>query len=47
MNEFKLNNNPKIESGFKIPEHYLDDFSSKIMNQLPENKTKTIPILEK
>jgi hypothetical protein len=47
MKTFKLENEPKIESGFKTPEHYFDDFSSKIMQQLPENEPKVISIFQK
>jgi hypothetical protein len=42
MNEFKLNNIPKNKSGFKVPEHYFDDFSSKVMQQLPISEPKVI-----
>ena len=34
MNNFKLDNHPKIESGFKIPEDYFDSLSENINNQL-------------
>jgi hypothetical protein len=27
MKAFKLENEPKIESGFKTPDHYFDNFS--------------------
>ena len=27
MKKFKLENEPKIESGFTVPDHYFDDFS--------------------
>jgi hypothetical protein len=47
MNEFKLNNVPKIEPGFKVPEHYFDDFSSKVMQQLPVSDPKVISIFAK
>lgn len=47
MNEFKLNNIPKIESGFKVPEHYFDEFSSKVMRQLPASEPKVISIFTK
>jgi hypothetical protein len=44
MKEFKLDEMPKIKSGFKTPENYFDAFSEKILAQLPEKKTKTIPL---
>lgn len=47
MNEFKLDNEPKIETGFKTPDHYFDAFSAKVMQQLPENEPKVISIFAK
>ena len=47
MKTFKLENEPKIESGFKTPDHYFEDFSAEIMQQLPENETKVISIFQK
>lgn len=46
MNDFKLNKN-KIETGFTTPENYFDDFSSKVMNQLPKNERKVISLISK
>jgi hypothetical protein len=34
MKTFKLENEPKIKSGFKAPENYFDDFSEKVLQQL-------------
>jgi hypothetical protein len=42
MKEFKLDEMPKIKSGFKTPEDYFDAFSEKMVAQLPEEKPKTI-----
>ena len=47
MKTFKLDNEPKIESGFKIPEHYFDDFSARVMQQLPVEEPKTISLFAK
>lgn len=47
MKTFKLENEPKIESGLKTPEHYFENFSSKIMEQLPKNEPKVISIFQK
>lgn len=47
MKDFKLDNDPKITSGFQIPENYFDNFSEKVMNQLPEKETKVISIFQK
>lgn len=42
MNDFKLNTNKKITSGFKIPDNYFDSFSEKVMQQLPKEEPKVI-----
>ena len=48
MKEFKLNNIPKIESGFKTPEPiYFEKFSANLLNQLPKNEPKTISLFQK
>lgn len=47
MKTFKLENDPKIESGFIIPEHYFDDFSKKVLSQLPEEKSKVVPLFQR
>ena len=47
MKDFKLDNEPKIESGFKIPEHYFDTFSARVMQQLPVEEPKTISLFAK
>jgi cell division protein FtsL len=47
MKTFKLENEPKIESGFIVPEQYFDDFSKKVLSQLPEENTKVIPLFQK
>jgi len=45
MKAFKLENEPKIRPGFKTPEHYFDDFSAKMLQQVNEEKqVKVIPI---
>ena len=44
MKEFKLDNEPKINSGFTTPEGYFDTFSEKFLAQLPKEKTKVISI---
>jgi hypothetical protein len=44
MIEFKLDNEPKITSGFTTPGGYFDSFSEKMMAQLPEKSTKIISI---
>lgn len=48
MKTFKLENEPKIKSGFKTPEHYFDDFSVKVLQQISEKKeVKVIPIYKR
>jgi hypothetical protein len=36
MKTFKLDSEPKIESGFTTPDHYFDDFSAKLLQKLAE-----------
>ena len=47
MKTFKLDNEPKIESGFKTPENYFDNFSARVMEQLPKEEPKTISLFSK
>lgn len=44
MNDFKLDIEPKIETGFKIPEGYFDDFSKKIVSNITKEEPKVISI---
>ena len=34
MKTFKLENEPKITTGFKTPDHYFDAFSTKVLQQI-------------
>ncbi|TDD94190.1 hypothetical protein [Flavobacterium cellulosilyticum] len=47
MKTFKLENETKIETGFKTPENYFDTFSARVMEQLPKEEPKVISIYEK
>lgn len=47
MKEFRLDNEPKIASGFKTPEGYFDNLSEKINANLPKNEPKVISIFQK
>lgn len=51
MKTFKLENQPKIETGFKTPDHYFENFSAKIIQQIKEEpvakKSKVISIFRK
>ena len=42
MKDFKLDNEPKINSGFTIPDSYFDSFSEKVLAQLPKEESKVI-----
>ena len=44
MKTFKLENEPKIEPGFIIPENYFDNFSDNVMQQIPKDKPKVISL---
>ena len=44
MNEFNLEKDRKIASGFKVPEQYFEDFSAKVREQLPEKEPKLIAL---
>jgi hypothetical protein len=44
MKDFKLDNEPKITSGFTTPDGYFDTFSEKILAQLPKQEPKVISI---
>lgn len=46
MNDFKLNKN-KVKTGFTTPENYFDDFSAKVMQQLPKDNPKVISLVNK
>ena len=47
MKTFKLDNKPKIKSGFTVPENYFEDFSIKMMQQLPVQESKVISIFSR
>lgn len=47
MKAFKLENTPKIESGFKTPDHYFENFSENVTQHLSENEPKVISIFQK
>lgn len=44
MKRFDLDNEPKIPSGFKIPDHYFEQLENTIMHQLPEKEVRVISI---
>ena len=47
MKAFKLENEPKIKSGFKTPENYFDDFSEKVLQQVNQKEVKVIPFYKR
>ena len=47
MKTFKFDNEPKIATGFKVPDAYFDDFHNKIDQRLQENETQTISLFAK
>jgi hypothetical protein len=47
MKNLNLENQPKITPGFVVPENYFDDFSAKVLKQLPDNETKIIALFSK
>ncbi|TGD59562.1 hypothetical protein [Flavobacterium humi] len=46
MKQFDLDNDPKITPGFKVPEHYFEQFEDKMMAQLPQ-RMKVIPLWQR
>lgn len=38
MNSFNLENQAKINSGFKTPEHYFENFSEQLLSKIQEEK---------
>ncbi|NDP27871.1 MAG: hypothetical protein GZ087_10670 [Flavobacterium sp.] len=44
MKTFKIENEPKIETGFTVPENYFEDFSAKMMQQFPAKESKVISL---
>lgn len=47
MKEFKLENSTKIETGFKTPDNYFENFSDKLLLKLPHNEPKVIPFFKR
>ena len=47
MNDFKLNNGPKITPGFTIPDTYFESFTNRLMQQLPKQEVKVVPLYKR
>ena len=47
MKDFKLDNEPKINTGFQIPENYFEQLSEKVMSKLPNQEPKVISLWDR
>lgn len=47
MNSFNLENHPKINSGFKTPEHYFENFSEQVLAKINEEEKPVISIFQR
>lgn len=47
MNEFKINSKHKIDSGFKIPKDYFENFSEKVLLKINKPEPKVLSIFYK
>lgn len=47
MKPFKLDNENKINPGFKAPEGYFDNLPEKVMQQLPRQEIKVVPLYKR
>jgi hypothetical protein len=44
MNDFKINSEHKIESGFKIPENYFENLSEKVLLKINKPEPKVVSL---
>ena len=44
MKIYNLDNDPKINSGFNVPEDYFESFTVRLPENTIENNTKLIPL---
>ena len=44
MKKFDIENMPKTTSGFIVPDNYFEDFSNKVLSQLPDETNRVIPL---
>ncbi|GEP52417.1 hypothetical protein FNO01nite_30890 [Flavobacterium noncentrifugens] len=47
MEDFKIQEDQKLQSGFKVPELYFVSLSEKMMTQIPIKNTNVIPLFNK
>lgn len=46
MKDFKLDNEPKISSGFTTPSGYFDSFPEKVLAQISQEEPKVVSIFD-
>ena len=47
MKEFKLDNEPKIISGFNAPDSYFENFENEVMTKITEKETTVFTLITK
>ena len=47
MNDFKLNEGQKITTGFTTPTDYFENFTERLMQQLPKQDVKVVPLYKR
>lgn len=47
MKTFKIDTEPKIETGFNTPENYFENFSSRILLEINKEETKIVSFYSK
>ncbi|WP_130736823.1 hypothetical protein [Flavobacterium sp. J27] len=47
MEDFNLDTQAKIKTGFQVPENYFEQFEAKMMEQLPKKETKVVSLFHK
>lgn len=47
MKPFDLHNDPKIETGFKVPDNYFEHFEDRLMQQLPKKEVRVVSLWKK
>lgn len=47
MNDFKLHEGGKINPGFTTPNGYFEDFTKRLMQQLPKPEVKVVPLYKR
>ncbi|NDI99245.1 hypothetical protein GWA97_09175 [Flavobacterium sp. LaA7.5] len=47
MKNFKLDNEPKINSGFKAPDDYFSNLTDIVLQKLPQQEIRVVPLYRK